>query len=189
MRGLHQRRPGVGHGGQASFGKQPQVVPIQSWLQQRAPSRRRHGFAAAFARPRQFGDLNGLQRQCQRHKRAYALEEGACAARVFGRPMLQGRCAAHHSFGQHLAQVGFFGAQVQGVGHQQQRACAQSSARSSTRVDAHTNRAASGSMPARRSNWLVRMSGKPISAVGSSLWMAASSAMPRLSLFALPAQS
>ena len=43
--------------------------------------------------------------------------------------------------------------------------------------------------PAARSRRAVRISGRPTSAVGSSLWMASSRAMPRPSLFALPAQS
>ena len=44
-------------------------------------------------------------------------------------------------------------------------------------------------MPARRSSAQVRISGRPTSAVGSSDSTASSSAMPSVSIFALPAQS
>jgi hypothetical protein len=47
----------------------------------------------------------------------------------------------------------------------------------------------SGSMPARRSSAQVRISGRPISAVGSSQATLSTRAMPSVSILALPAQS
>ena len=47
----------------------------------------------------------------------------------------------------------------------------------------------SSATPAARIIWQVRMSGRPTSAVGSSLWMDSSRVMPNPSLLALPAQS
>ena len=183
MRRGHGRGAGVGDGRQAGLGNQAHILAGQGRGQQFAPqrvARCRVASAAALGRARQFADVDGLQRPLKRHHGVHALEKGTCAARVLGQPMLHVRRALQHAQRQHLLDVHRLGAEVQRVRHQQQPAAARRT---------HAPALRSGSMPARRSSSLVRISGRPTSAVGSSESIALSSAMPSVSHLALPAQS
>ncbi len=154
-------------------------MPVQCCSQQRAGVERGRALVAVvtflvyFAR--QLGDLLLLQRQCQGVQRVNPLEVRPCALRVFAHPVGQAGGRLQGGRGQGVLQRGLgVAAKVQGGRHKIQRAG----------FDAHGS-----TSPAARSMRHVRISGSPMSAVGSSLRMASSSAMPRPSLLALPAQS
>jgi hypothetical protein len=124
---------------------------------------------------RQLGDLLLLQGQGQRVQVGNALV-GAAALGVLADPVGELRRLAQRAVRQHLGQRHFgVAAKVQRGGHQVQRA--------------DLGRAHGSTSPAARSMRQVRISGRPIRAVGSSLSMASSRLMPRPSLLALPAQS
>lgn len=129
---------------------------------------------------RQFCDLLGLQGLGQGVQCVNALQVGARAFGVFADPVGQACSGAQCSIGQDLRQRHLLvAAEVQRRGHQIERSFG---GLGCSIVHGST-------APAARSSWQVRISGRPISAVGSSLTMASSSAMPSPSLLALPAQS
>ena len=78
--------------------------------------------------------------------------------------------------------VGLGGADVETVRHEVERARGR-------HAPAVASGAPSGSSPARRNSAQVAISGKPISAVGSSEPTLSTRAMPSVSILALPAQS
>ena len=125
-----------------------------------------------FARRRvdvEFADLDFLDRPLG----ADLLQEGARGFRVFANVVLQRRGACTHGLGQDVGERGAV-AFAERVRDQIQNA-------------AHA--APTKGKPAARNIRDNAINGKPTSAVGSSEWIASTSAMPKPSDFALPATS
>ena len=126
-------------------------------------------------RVRQLLDVELLQWLGQRHQCVNALEVSAGAFGVFTHPMTQLGGCHQGALGQNVLQrCGGRTAKIQRGWHQQQATFV---AHAGTR------------MPNSRSKAQVRIKGRPIKLVGSSLSMRSSKAMPKPSLLALPAQS
>ncbi|MNV32468.1 hypothetical protein D3C71_1238060 [compost metagenome] len=131
-----------------------------------------------------LGDLLLLQGGCQGVQCVDAFEVGACTLGVLAHPLGQPCSRLKGGRWQGILQRDLgVAAKVEGGGHEIKRALASARARFGGGICHGSTK------PAARSMRQVRIKGSPMRAVGSSLWMASSSAMPRPSLLALPAQS
>src|SRR5664280_1394497 len=126
----------------------------------------------------------------QRADRIDALQECACRPGVLAGPVLQARGDPNRAQRQQLVEARRFtgDAEVERVRNQPERAEGRHGAFSGL-LETAEFADASGSSPARRNSAQVRMSGRPMMAVGSSDSIESSRAMPRVSTLALPAQS
>ena len=128
----------------------------------------------------QLGNLLLLQRERERVQGVDAFQIGAGAFGVLADPVRGARSCDQRAGRERLLQRRLrLAAEIKGRRDQQQPA-----AGGARRLAAHGS-----TNPAARSMRQVRIKGRPISAVGSSLTMASSKAMPSPSLLALPAQS
>ncbi|KAG0770844.1 hypothetical protein G6F22_017034 [Rhizopus arrhizus] len=164
MGGVHDLGAGVRDGGAARFGDQPDFRAFPDRLQPRFD-------LAVVDLVGQCVDGNFLQRPCG----ADQLQEGARCLGVLGDVGVQPSGQRAHVGGQPALGRGL----SQTDGDQVQGAAAHSEAPG----------ASSGSRPNRVSMRVNSISGSPMMAVGSSLWMLSIRAMPRLSALALPAVS
>ena len=129
--------------------------------------------------------LQRLDRLQQRDQFVDTLKVGAGRFGVFANPVTQPGSHLQGALRQAVLQRGVqLAAKVQGCRHQVKRAARDWAGR--CRHGAH---AVSTRTPAAASIRQVRISGSPTRAVGSSLSMRSSRAMPKPSLLALPAQS
>ena len=132
---------------------------------------------------RNFPDIQTLQRLCQRLHFIDPLEQGAKGPGVFAHPVLQPRHVLQRGQGQHV-----------GDGWQWRAAPKIQRRRNQIKTAFHDTSCGATDVgrtitPAVRNSPQVRINGRPINAVGSSLSMLAIRAMPRPSLLMLPAQS
>ena len=128
--------------------------------------------------PRQLGDLLALDGCQQGHQHIHPFQVGAGGLGVFTDPMaeLGGDFQGPHGHNLFQCRVAVT-AKIQRCGDQEQA------------TKGRGGRAHKIRMPAARIIWQVRIKGNPTSAVGSSLSIESSSAIPSPSLLALPAQS
>jgi hypothetical protein len=183
-----ERRARVGERGQPGFGQRPRSWPARAGARRASTSPSR----AAASRP--FGGRGSSTIAISCNGRA----SGQTASTRFRnarsssrsrRPSGRARGDADHAARQQLVERGGApGAPKSSVFGTRCSAPGVVIARCGGRAGVGA-RPASGSMPARRSSALVRISGRPISAVGSSDSIASSRAMPSVSALALPAQS
>lgn len=164
----HQRRARIGDPGNARFREQAAVTPGED---RREQMRQRIGWRVLV----EFAQLQRLQR----HAGACRLQEGACAPGVLHHEVIERFDGRQRFGGQHAMRV---------TARAQRRRDQPESARW------HRGRRggvqpSSGDRPARRRMRVSAISGKPTSALGSSSSTASSSAMPRPSTRAAPAQS
>ena len=145
LRGLDERRAGIGDRRAAGFGEQPE----------------RAAFAQGLERVLLLADLGKLQLADRHAERA---EEGARGLRVLDREMPQ---------------------RADDV----QRRCRQRIARRAAQGRRNRVEDQRTGCPARASISASAISGRPMREVGSPVSMRSTSAMPRPSIFALPAQS
>ena len=179
----HDGAARVGDGRHARFADQAHVMSGQCCCQQRFGVKYRRTFVAVVAFfmgfTWQLCNVLGLDGCSQRKEGVNALEVGAGRFGVFADPVGQRGGAAQRAFGQYFSQCRLaVTAKIERSWHQ---------IKGSSFL--FSSVAHGSTTPAARSNWQVRISGRPISAVGSSLTMASSKAMPRPSLLAEPAQS
>ena len=176
--GPHHRAARVGHSGHARFAHQAHIVPLQGCCQQWFAIKARLVVAFFVHMAGQFGDALLGQRCDQWVRLAHTLEEGAGALGVLAHPMLNAGGGGQGGAGQHFGDRGLLrAAKVEWRGHQKQAPwCGLGGVHNSF-------------TPAWRNMRAVRIKGSPIKAVGSSLSMDSSRAMPKPSLLALPAQS
>src|SRR6185295_14071276 len=126
-------------------------------------------------------DRERLNRLRERADGVDALQKRARRLRVLAQPVAQPRGDTQRAERQAIAEVGrgLAGADVERVRNEKERSAHRQSVRAP----------ASGSIPARRSSSQVRINGRTTRAVGSSLPTLSTSAIPRVSILALPAQS
>ena len=185
MGGTNYRGSGVGHGGHAGFADQAHVLTNQGWRQQRPGIKLACSLAFFIPIAGQLLQHQRLQRQQQRHLLTNAFEVGPSRFGVFTNPVGQSGRYLYRAQGQAVLQVGLrFAAEIQRRGHQIQPTRHRPVWR--RWPVAHTP---STRTPAASSMRQVRISGSPTSALGSSLSIRSSKAMPSPSLLALPAQS
>ena len=182
MRGAHDRAPRIGDGRHASLAEQPHVVSLQGGNHQVAGVKAAVVVAIFVYLAWKLDDVHGLYRHAQRVDCINAFEVGAGGFGVFTNPVRE-RCGGTQAgIGQGLAQIGHHVAtEIQRRGDQKQAPACRACARHPTlpRIG----------IPAARSMRAVSISGRPTKALGSLLSMRSSSAIPKPSLLALPAQS
>jgi hypothetical protein len=176
VRRAHHRRSGVGDGRHACFAEQAEVVPLQRRSQQRACVEAAGVVALLVDFARQLDDVLFAQGPRQRVRLGNAIQAGASSLGVLADPVRDRGRLCQRSVGHDLGERHLLAtAEVQRGRHQEQPAALGRVHRMRT--------------PAARSMRQVRIKGRPTKAVGSSLSMACSNAMPSPSLRALPAQS
>ena len=181
--GTHHRGARVRNRRHTRFADQSDVFTLQRGLQQRARIELALVVALFVHLVGQFLQGHGLQGLAQRVGFGDAFEVGAGGFGVFTDPVLERRGDGQRPGGHDLVECDLsVAAKIQWGRYQVQSA-------ERGRVHALARVGVSNWMPAARSIRLVRIKGKPTKAVGSSLSMASSRAMPSPSLLALPAQS
>ena len=179
----HDRTARVCNGRHTGFTDQTDVVALQCSCQKGAGIELPAVVPFFMDFARQFLQVLCLQRLLQGHEFMHTFQKSARAFGVFADPVGQSGGHGDGAGRQAVFQWGLRGAaEVQWAGHQVQGA--EAGCGFSFHGVCHSK-----GMPAARSIRQVRIKGRPTSAVGSSLSMDSSKAMPRPSLLALPAQS
>ena len=177
MRQAHEVGARIGDGRHARFRYEAAVLAVEQRLQQRRERLRRRVHV-------QFGNADFLQRPRERMVDGDQFQEGARRLGVFGHEVLELAGDVLHLFRQdgresmrrRVRRAEGIGDEIERTGHL-------------VIVVLSYCRVVKNGMPARRSMPVRAISGRPVRAVGSLLSMRSSSAMPRPSFLALPAQS
>ena len=173
----HQRSARVGHGGQARLRQQADVMAVLGGAQQRRQLGRQ---------PARLRGSSTIDSACS----------GAASGAIVATRLRKARAVFAFSTTQWVSVAarwmtasGRWASGQRAPAHRSPACWAPAPACLARLVGSVPSRGASGSRPAARSMALVRISGSPISAVGSSDSIASTSAMPSVSHLALPAQS
>ncbi len=160
MRLCHEEGAGIGDARAPGVGQESEIMAVTGRRQQ-------FGAACGLGSVAQFHDVDLPDRQCRRQR----LQERARGLGVFHDEVGEAAGHGHRVRRQHVLGRD----EAEQIRHHEK--AAQSHERASTLT------------PATRSMRVSRMSGRPISAVGSSLSMLSKRAMPSASERTLPAQS